>query len=339
MAVPSGKQTPDLKQVLLEQGHRFSFIQAYRILQYLVSRPDSAIQADRDIRKNIRVRPDLSLEFPESDILSIEEVHDLAHYFSMTVTFLGLYGTSSPLPTFYTEDLLDEQSEDMSVTRDFIDIINSPLYAIVFRIWGKHRLFYTLAEKHDTESIERMFCLLGLENETLRNQIDNTYSLLRYIGLAIQSPRSAEGLRALLSDAFQGTKIEVNQCIPRHAVLPEDQRCRLGISGNRLGTDCFLGEEVTDRMGKFTVAAGPVGSDMFHKLLPDTAAFTKMNELIRFYVDQPLLWDINIFVNTKTIRPARLGGTRWSQLGWNTWLNAGNAHTGSECVTFPVKPA
>ncbi len=338
MAVPAGKQTPDLKQLLLEQGHRFSFIQAYRILQYLVARPDSTIEADCDIRKNIRVRPDLSLEFPESDILSIQEVHDLAHYYSMTVTFLGLYGTSSPLPTFYTEDLLDERSEDMSVIRDFIDIINSPLYAIVFKIWGKHRLFYSLAEKHDTESIERMFCLLGFENEKLRDQIDGAYSLLRYIGLAIHSPRSAEGLRALLSDAFEGTWIEVHQCIPRTAVLPEDQRCRLGKSGNRLGMDCFLGEEVTDRMGKFNVAVGPVGSDMFHKLLPDTRSFTKMNELIRFYVDQPLLWDINMLVDAKTIKTARLGGKRWSQLGWNTWLNAGKTHTGSECVTFPVKP-
>ncbi len=41
--------------------------------------------------------------------------------FEVQVNFLGLYGTSSPLPVFYTEDLIDEASDDESVAREFIE--------------------------------------------------------------------------------------------------------------------------------------------------------------------------------------------------------------------------
>ncbi|MFO8111269.1 MAG: type VI secretion system baseplate subunit TssG [Desulfosalsimonadaceae bacterium] len=67
----------------------------------------------------------MSLAFPPADIDRIQEMDLQEHSgYEITANFLGLYGISSPLPTFYTEELMHEAAEDESVCRDFIDVIN-----------------------------------------------------------------------------------------------------------------------------------------------------------------------------------------------------------------------
>ncbi len=89
-----------MKSRLLASGERFSFSQAYRLLRLLAHREGAQ-------NPSIKVRPNLSLDFPGNDLSEIREV-GTAEY-RLTANFLGLYGVTSPLPTFYTEDLLDEQ--------------------------------------------------------------------------------------------------------------------------------------------------------------------------------------------------------------------------------------
>ncbi|MGB9701073.1 MAG: type VI secretion system baseplate subunit TssG, partial [Thermodesulfobacteriota bacterium] len=111
----------NLKLDLLEKGHEFSFFQALRLLRRLTKGIE---QPSPEGRGHIKIRPHLSLAFPPADIAQIEENAEDPFSFTVTATFLGLYGSSSPLPTFYTEDLLAEAMEEETVTRDFIDIFN-----------------------------------------------------------------------------------------------------------------------------------------------------------------------------------------------------------------------
>ena len=330
MVAKTGQQTADLKAQLLAEGHRFSFVQAVRFLIFLMRREEGADVDIYDIAKRIRVRPELSLSFPEADVTSIKALPGTPSRFSITTTFLGLYGAASPLPTFYTEDLLQERSQDRSVSRDFIDIFNSRIYSLYFAAWGHYRLFYKIAESRDTEALHRLYCLLGFEGEILRDSLDDGFSLLRYIGLFSQRPRSAEGLRALLADAL-GETVEIEQAVERMAPIPEDQRFYLGQRGNGLGETSYLGTEIVDRMGKFRVRVGPVSGESFAKLLPDRPLFRKMNQLIRYYLDQPLLWDAEITLAKGDQAMTRLGDDSWSQLGFNTWIYSGPAPVDASC--------
>ncbi len=331
MAGKKRGQTPNIKEKLLEEAPRFSFVQAIRLLRFIAQSESGEVLDEQEINRRIRARPELTLEFPETDINAVEEV---SSRYLVTATFLGLYGTSSPLPTFYTEDLFNEQSEDLTITRDFFDIINTPLYRLFFKCWSKYRLYYKIVEQFDPDTLQRLYCLLGLEDDKLKEYFNNPQSLLRYIGLTTLFPRSAEGLRALLSDSLAEPSIRIIQCVHRVAEIPFDQRCILGVSGNRLGENAYLGIEIDDRMGKFRIRAGPVDSDTFHRFLPDRPAYRKIEENIRFYLDQPLLWDFELLINSDKIKTVRPGHKRWSQLGWNTWIFSDKFHEGDLSVTL-----
>ena len=79
-----------------------------------------------------------------------------------------------------------------------------------------------------------------------------------------------------------------------------------------------------DRTGKFRIRIERSGSDTLHRLLPDGTEFADMAHLVGLYCDKPLEWDMEFVVSASEIKPARPGGTRWSRLGWNTWLGGGS---------------
>jgi type VI secretion system protein ImpH len=199
MAAPHGDTMPGVIEDLLKNSSSYPFIQAIRLLIYNVHAHGD--ESEGAMRRKIRVHPQLSLDFPGTDIVSIEQRPSDPDKFFITTTFLGLYGASSPLPTFYTEDLLDEASEDKTISRDFIDIINAPAYVLFFKCWAKYSFFYNLVEGRRDDMLERLFCLLGFGTDKIRHSVSHPTRLLRYVGLATQMPRSAEGLRALISDA------------------------------------------------------------------------------------------------------------------------------------------
>jgi len=153
MGTHSRQQETNIIEELFTQSSKFSYVQAIRLLE-------------RDFRHNdavshpkIRTHPRLSLDFPNSDLIEIKEEEG---FITLVVTFLGLYGESSPLPTFYTESLLDEARDDKSVMRDFIDIFNIPIYQAYFKVWLKSRLGLRLNEFHDTKVLELLHVFSGM---------------------------------------------------------------------------------------------------------------------------------------------------------------------------------
>ena len=149
-----------LKGEVLKEGHAFSFFQLIRLLRLFAMRASGTQTSPSDFREKIRIKPNLSMAFPASDVESIEQlaVPEDPH-FLITVNFLGLYGSASPLPTFYTEDLIDEAAEDESVSRDFIDILNERIFALLFECWGKYRQSLQVVEEKNPQHIERLFCV------------------------------------------------------------------------------------------------------------------------------------------------------------------------------------
>ncbi|HOW55930.1 MAG TPA: type VI secretion system baseplate subunit TssG [Syntrophorhabdaceae bacterium] len=311
---------PGIIEDLFSNGSSFSFVQAMRLLSHHIHAEGD--KGEEIMRRRIKVRPDLSLTFPGNDIISIARKRGNPDIFSITATFLGLYGASSPLPTFYTEDLLEEASDDRSISRDFIDIINMPAYHLFYKCSLKYNLFFKITESTHEEAIDRLYCLLGFGSEKIKKCFDEPYRFLRYIGLATQMPRSAEGLRSLISDAIGEPSIGIEQCVPAMVAIPPDQRLLLGVSGHCLGENASIGFEVSDCTGRFRIHAGPISDERFHDLLPDGEAFGRIGKLVSFYLDLPLEWDIEIEVAPEEIRPACLGEETRSRLGWDMWLNA-----------------
>jgi type VI secretion system protein ImpH len=332
-AVKSTGSGPGKKLSLLEELFKnprgFSFLQAVRLLRQAHGRRGSD-GVRSFFRDQLRIRPYLSLGFPPTDLVEVEELpaHDDPHQeafrrFRMTATFLGLYGPSSPLPTFYTEELLDEQSEDKSVSRDFLDILNHGFFVLFALADAHYSLSQQVCEDGDEENLQRLFSLVGLgHQEMLDHSFNDPGALLRATGLLTQFPRSAAGLRGVLADRI-GAPVKVLSCQPRNAVIPEDQRCCLDRDGNALGRESWLGSRVADAMGKISIRVGPVDADTFERYLPGRPGHDELLRVIRFYCTQPLEFDLEFDLDRQQAQPGRLGTGRWSGLGCDVWLSAG----------------
>jgi type VI secretion system protein ImpH len=321
MAGQDRGSSADLKADLLSHPHAFSFFQVVRLLR-LWHRPQEATSA-ADLG-GIRVRPELSLAFPASDVVSVQEVPGRERFdFLVTATFLGLYGSSSPLPTFYTEDLLDEAAADESVTRDFLDVVNAPLFTFLYRCWGKYRQVLQVVEEGSPDYGERLYCLLGLGEKELRDGVPGGPRLLRYIGLFTQFPRSALGLKTLLADALGGVPVEVVPCLLRRVKIPMDQRSVLGQPTSTLTGASFLGEEVEDRSGKFRLRIGPLKQQRFQALFPGMPLYQWLTFLTRLYVTDSLEYDLEVVLARGEVSNICLGAPEWSRLGLDTWVFSG----------------
>ncbi len=325
MAGPHRGSTPDimseLKLDLLKEGHSFSFFQVMRLLGLLCQ--DAAHNQSKGTLKHdaIRIRPKLSLAFPAADVDRIEETSDEEKTrFKVTANFLGLYGISSPLPTFYTEDLMDEAAMDESVTREFIDVINHRLFQLLYGCLCKYQQCFQVVEANSTRHAERLFCLMGIGEKKLRSEMPDPYSLIRYVGLFTQMPRSALGLETLLTDALDGMAVTVIPCVERKAKIPKDQQLFMGSPAHSLGRNCFLGDEIVDRMGKFRIRIGPLDKKKFQSFYPESDNYQTATFLTDMYVLESLVYDLEIILAENKAEKVCLGDPDRSRLGLNTWV-------------------
>lgn len=293
---------------LLDEGHRYAFFQALRLLRLHLG--------EEAFTRVVRVRPALTLSFPESDMEEIEFDEGMLR---ITANFFGLYGVTSPLPTFYTEDLIDEHQAGVSNARDFLDIVHAALYPLLFKAWEKNRIWLSVAERKDTRRLNQLMALLGLHGPDDRAPRNGLQGLLPHAGNFNQYPRSALGLQALVSGILDGAPVSVVPCVPRVVAIPEPARTRLGMQACALGEDTLVGSQITECTGRADIHIGPLQAEVFEAMLPEGPQYQRVSQAIGHYVDVPVLCMLGLRVEPAQRRPVALGGG-WNRLGLNTWL-------------------
>nr|WP_314488873.1 type VI secretion system baseplate subunit TssG [uncultured Pseudomonas sp.] len=294
---------------LLSEGRDYAFFQALRLLRLRLA-------GDQGFADNVRIRPRLGLGFPERDIEHV--ARDNEGRYHLEANFFGLYGVTSPLPTFYTEDLIDEQLQGRSASRDLLDVLHAALYPLLFRAWEKHRLWMSIAERRDLGRLNLLRTLVGLADAGPQWQ-QHAPEMLRYAGIFNQFPRSALGLEQLITTALDGERVEVVPCVPTQVPIDEQARCLLGLQGNALGQDSLLGRHVADRATTLDIRVGPLSALRFHLLLPGAGLFKRIERLTALYLQTPLKCRLVLSVEQDEQRSPALGNG-WQRLGLNTWL-------------------
>jgi type VI secretion system protein ImpH len=163
--------------------------------------------------------------------------------------------------------------------------------------------------------------------------------LMHYAGLFAMRPRSAERLRALVSD-WLGQPVEVVQFAGAWLSLPPDQRTRLPVgigSGRhaRLGVDATIGMRAWDASARIVLRLGPLSGPAFDALLPDRPALARLVSLVRSFLGVETGFAVNPVLAAASVQPLRLDATAdpAPRLGWNTWLPAaGRRADGVEAV-------
>lgn len=321
----SGDRTAsgDLTARLNRDARRYSFFQLVRLMQ--AGRSDVAKIGHGGPASDevLRFRPQLSFEFPASDVASAEVVKDSEGRRRLLVetTFMGLYGSSSPLPSYFTEDLLHETEED-SLVRGFLDLFHHRLISFIYRSWAKYRYVVQFERDAKDQFSRRVLSVmgLGLPGAAERTQIPPA-RILRYAGLLARTPCSLANLRCLLADYFEDVAVDVEAFVPRWVVIPEHSRCRLGVRACTLGVDSTLGTRVLDYSGKFRVTLGPMHSDQYSDFLPGGRKLTELKSLIRLACNDVLEFEIALKLEATEVPEARLHGQASSlRLGHLAWL-------------------
>ncbi|NMC73621.1 MAG: type VI secretion system baseplate subunit TssG, partial [Geobacteraceae bacterium] len=306
---------------VLERGREFSFVQVLRLVRGHLAAGGEEGLPPVPWQDRVRVRPELSLAFPASDVARVERDGD---GFLVTATFLSLYGTASPLPNFYTEELLEEAANDESVLRGFLDLINNRSYHLYFRCWSKYRLFIRIVEENNLVDWERLFCFIGLGEKELSSAVPEAPALLRHIGILTQYPRSAAGLGTILRDVLLLRNIRIIQNVPRMVPIPRDQRMAMGVNACGLGVDTVLGCEIADRMGKLIIEIYSLAWEELNSFLPGTHRHEKLSRYTKFYLVDPLDVELKLVLAAGEARPIRIGDPK-ARLGLNMWCFAGES--------------
>jgi type VI secretion system protein ImpH len=316
-----------VEDLLFEEGHRFDFYQAARLLEML--HPDTIpVGAGSEPEKEaVRFKSRVALDFPATDVskLTPAGAGHSGEPAEMTVNFMGLAGCTGPLPMPYTELILERLWNKDTTLRDFLDIFNHRLISLLYRVRKVHRLGFDIGSPEKSNFAMYLFCLMGLGTKGLRGQMRvRDRCLLLYTALLTQQPRSMIGLERLLSHYFMATIRGVPLCGQwRH--LEEDQATCIGASGQnrRLGRDAVLGSRIWDQQGKFQIRIGPLALREFLYFLPTGTGFTPLCELTRFYVGEELEFEIRLLLADEEIPETRLGVSGGPRLGWTSWLKTG----------------
>ncbi len=301
MAAETGRETTDLTARILAEPKTFSLAQALRLLGYLHA------QTPRDwyafIKENIAIRPWLSLAFPSTELTGIEEQEESPRY-TLTATNFGLYSTMGPLPTLYTEELLEEARNDESVSRDFLDILNNHLAHLRFAAHRHNRLECRTVELQNRDAAHIQFCLMGQTHDFL---LKRGLPKARLMEIFARRTRSAAKLELFLGYALDRDDVRVEQCVERRAAIPLAQRCRLGQANARLGEDAMLGQCLRDSTGKFRIHLDRVECRDMRHFLPGQAGHNALAEHLRRFLDAPLAYELALHPAAQKQPPCPLG--------------------------------
>jgi type VI secretion system protein ImpH len=300
MAEQIREQIYDLSNYLIHHKHQFSYYQLMRLLRVLSD------HSDESLYERTYIKSPLDFGFPASPIseLTIEKNNESKPFFSLTTSILGLYGPGSPLPSYYTEDLMDVEEEGLTSGRAFLDMLQARLYQLLFESSRKYNLTQSIHEYHENSTLNRLFCMTGFGLRSIRQAVYGTtdtdttsQELIRYMGLLSQFPKSALGLQTILRDALKTKAINIKTSISQEIDIPDDQLNVLGERNNTLGEDSIIGETVTDRMGRFRISIGPIQEEAFYQFLPGNKGYETIMRLTGIYLVDHFNFDIEIIVN------------------------------------------
>ncbi|HEX6172576.1 MAG TPA: type VI secretion system baseplate subunit TssG [Candidatus Binatia bacterium] len=330
MATQSRRADPSLEHILFEEGYRFDFFQAVRVLERLSSARLPVGRSSIPSKEAVRFRSLLALSFPASSIYDVAQSDNGDSPPEMVVAFMGLFGLAGVLPRHYTELLLERVRQKDFALRDFLDLFNHRMISLFYRAWEKYR-FPVAYERsrsspgatHDPFSFA-LFNLIGMGTDGLRGKLKSgDEPLLYYSGLIAQQPRSASALQAMLGDYFN-VPVIVRQFIGAWLHVDNENRTRLGRgdSNNELGSTTMLGSRCWDQQAGFTLAVGPLKFNQFRQFLPSETGFSSLVELTRFFAGLTLDFNVQLVLQAAEVPGCRL--TRPApealRLGWSSWL-------------------
>ena len=317
---------------------RFDFFQAMRLLEcHYADKPrlGKSIKASDD---PVRLALAVELDFAPS-ALSAWEAGKEGNCDRLLVRFLGLFGPNGPLPLHLTEFARDRarNHDDHTLVR-FADIFHHRLLCLFYRAWAEAQptVHYDRIEKGGEEDRFSGYLgsLFGIDAPSLWNRdAMPDRAKLHFAGHLSCQTRHADGLRFIVADFF-GIATGILEFVGEWMDISLREQTRLGMheQAGKLGFSTVLGERVFGCQHKFRIVLGPMHMKAYRGMLPGQAGLAELVAIVRNYIGDELVWDVNLILRKDEIPPLRLDGG--AQLGWTTWLGNKKASTDADDLTL-----
>jgi type VI secretion system protein ImpH len=335
-------------QQLLDEPHRFQFVQAVRVLSRWLRM--NGISGER---AGLNFRNSLALTFPASEVESLQtEPVPLvtadsllqalrstdAVRIALTPAFLGLLGVQGALPFAITERVASAQrwgGDDSG--RAFIDLFSQRLTTLFFQAVAKHRLEQTI----DTEGVDtRLRLLLAIAGARKRAAPGSSAKagaipdevLAFYAGLLRTRPVSAAVVAQVLSDYF-AVPFALEPFAGSWDYLPENKRCRLGsrsATGAKLGHGAMLGNRIWRRDLQVKIHVGPLDREDLDRFLPGREGAIALAKMLALFGLPSLKFEVRLHLKPSATRRVVLSRKpdEASRLGWDAYIGGGTGKVG-----------
>jgi len=325
MAAKQRRQVSPLNESLIESFYKepfaYEFHQAIRLLELIYPEAVPLGEGVLPDKEAVRLKSRIFLSAPANELYNLEpgdaEAKSLP---KLSINFFGIAGLQGPLPTPYTEMILERISQKDTALRDFLDIFNHRLASILHRIRKKHWVGLDTLPAHKSQIGQTLLAFAGALPEASSEEIGiNPRNLLFYAGLLWQQPRSGAALAAMLSDYFE-TQVVVQPFKGRWLNLEPTQTTIISQEGqfNILGQGASLGAKVWDVLTGITIKIGPLSETKFRDFLKNGSAYPLLNRLVKLFLPKNYYFEINLIMEAADILPTSLNGK--SSLGWTSWL-------------------
>lgn len=230
---------------------RHGFYELVSYLGSLETDPESAL-CNNEVKKFavlFKSNPSFAFQAADVDRLKVEPVDGDSRMppYSMVVNFMGLHGANSPLPAFYTEEMLGT-AEHESASRQFLDLFNHRLIELLYLIWRKYQVFQRsqLDEGRANNYLDQIQGTQYLPHEMKRG-------LRQVAGLGSGGGVSSHNLAKALSLLLEKQRVEIIENVVDKISLGKNNVNALGVANSGLGINAFLGERISSYSSKFAI--------------------------------------------------------------------------------------
>ena len=268
--------------------------------------------------KRLVFKTNHSMAFQKSEIaklLFVREQNEVK--VELTLNFLGMFGSSSPLPTHYSEDVLRSYDDD-KVLYDFLNLFNHHFEKYVYQVWQRQR--YYIQYQHDLQDkfSKYMFSLIGMHSESQqKNSTLNLRKLLPFLGVLSMRQKSTGTLVSILRHYLDHKDIEIEQGIVTEATIPEWQQSSLGVNNVVLGKDFLVGDYVKTKRGKIRIVINNIAKEQLYDYSVHGQKMKELDELMKLALKEPIDYEV-----VATLKPSETEPLAMSShyLGVNSWL-------------------
>jgi type VI secretion system protein ImpH len=237
------------------------------------------------------------------------------------VNALGILDHTGIIPHHYYESTMTLNHNQNHALGDFFNLFLPRLIELYYTGWLKNRPTRRHNEQENPYYYKVITSLVGLAPKK-RDQDKHLFDDIAFSNLYTAATRNKANLTKIIT-LFTHKKTSIEENSGQWIELNQSDCSTLG--GNKIkkalgGLNMRIGSKIWDRQQHIRIHIGPIRLNELSEYTDNNQYSSKLHELIRTYLPQPLTYEISITIHKDDIKPIQMGETNKAKLGLHTWL-------------------